>query len=245
MWGDARTSYNAPSRRKKERKTHIILSDQNYRSRTVKVPYKEYPAAMVFYKMGRAGLLEGLPDTVDVSSAWQLVAIADREKANDFEKKWGVPLISRFRHMPTSFARLLAKIGYCNLLCALDPGDFKPICLPYILGIKANPSYVVGGTFELAEPTPSIGYVLKTAGFVQNNRLMLMTEIRLYSNNATPTYHVVVGDVSGQEQIAAVLNKIGPLESAEIVAETQPGPTSGRDHWLANKWPLPFWQSPA
>ena len=79
MWGDARNSYNAPSRRKKERKTHIVLTDHNS-GRRVKVLYSEYPAAMVFYKMGRAGLLEGLPDTVDVSNAWQIVAISDREK---------------------------------------------------------------------------------------------------------------------------------------------------------------------
>ena len=70
MWGDARNSYNAPSRHKKERKTHIILSDPDTPGRRAKVPYSEYPAAMVFYKMGRAGLLEGLPDTVDVSTVW-------------------------------------------------------------------------------------------------------------------------------------------------------------------------------
>jgi len=138
MWGDARSSYNAPSRRKKERKTHIVLSDPDIPGRRLKVPYSEYPAAMVFYKMRRAGLLEGLPDSVDVSTAWELVAISDRDKAKQFKEKWGMALTTKFRHVPDSFARLIAKIGYCNLLCALDPGDFRPICLPYILGAKNN-----------------------------------------------------------------------------------------------------------
>jgi hypothetical protein len=119
---------------------------------------------MVFYKMGRAGLLEGLPDTVDMSNGWQIVAVTDDVKANAFQPKFGVPLTAKFRHMPESFARLLAKIGYCNLLTMLDPADFRPICLPYILGDRKNPSYVVGGAVEIAEPE-TVGYRLSTLGF--------------------------------------------------------------------------------
>jgi hypothetical protein len=242
MWGHARNSYNAPSRRKKERKTHIILPDPDVPGRRVKVPYSEYPAAMAFYKMGRAGLLEGLPETVDISTAWQFVAIHNQDKAQQFQEKWGVKLTSRFRHVPESFARLLAKIGYCNLLCALDPGDFRPICLPYILGTTKNPSYVVGGTFEIAAPNPGLGYVLNTAGFVRNDKLMLIAEIRLFADNGTPTYHVVVGDVSGQDRIAAVLEKIGPLDlSGERVEAPKPTTISKSDHWMPDVWPLPFW----
>jgi hypothetical protein len=241
MWGDARTSYNAPTRRKNERKTHIILSDPSDPNKRVKVPYSEYPAAMVFYKMGRAGLLEGLPENVDVSSAWQFVAIHDQKKAKGFQEKWGVPLTSRFRHVPESFARLLAKIGYCNLLCALDPGDFRPICLPYILGTKPNPSYVIGGTFEIDEPTPGLGYVLRTAGFIENDRLMLITEIRLFADNSTPTYHAVVGDVRDQGRIDAVLKKIGPLELTGVATTSKASPTSKYDHWAPSVQPLPFW----
>src|SRR5579859_1475501 len=39
MWGDFRNSYNVRSRRKSKRKTHIILTDPNNPTRTVKVPY--------------------------------------------------------------------------------------------------------------------------------------------------------------------------------------------------------------
>src|SRR5712671_1076196 len=67
MWGGARTSYNAPSRRKKQRKKYILLTDPENPARRIKVPYNEYPAAMVFYKMGRAGLLEGMQDSVDLA----------------------------------------------------------------------------------------------------------------------------------------------------------------------------------
>ncbi len=237
MWGAARNSYNAPSRRKAKRASHILLSDPDRPEQKVKVPFSEYPAAMVFYKMGSAGLLEGLPENVDVSSAWQLVAISDREKAKGFQEKFGIKLTSKFRHVPESFARLLAKIGYCHMLVKLDPQDFRPICLPYILG-KPNPSYVVGGSLNDPPPNTGMGYVLNTACFGTEDRLMLMTEIRLFADNGTPIYHVVVGDVSGSKQVAAMHEKLGP--DAAIIED----PLARRDNHLAPRaWPLPFWRT--
>jgi len=230
------------SRRKKLRKTHITLTDPDDPERRVRVPYSEYPAAMMFYKMHRAGLLEGMPDTVDLSKAWQLVAIHDDAKAKAFEKRFGVKLTSKFRHVPDSFARLLAKIGYCNTLCLLDPGDFRPICLPYILGEKGNPSYIVGGSFDIAEPEPNVGYNLKTVAFGDGQRLMLLAEIRLYANLDTPTYHVVVGDVSGPANIAVVLGKLGEITIAQIASGADTSET--QDHWMPRVWPLPFWYPP-
>jgi hypothetical protein len=38
MWGDARNGYNAPSRHKTDRKTHIILPDTDVPGRRIKVP---------------------------------------------------------------------------------------------------------------------------------------------------------------------------------------------------------------
>jgi hypothetical protein len=242
MWGDARISYNAPSRRKKQRKTHIVLTDPDNPQRKVKVPYSEYPAAMVYYKMHRCGLLEGMPDRVDLSSTWQLVAIHDDAKAKAFEKRFGIKLTSKFRHVPESFARLLAKIAYCHIMCFLSPGDFRPICLPYILGQKNNPAYIVGGTFDIAEPKPELGYILNTVGFIGGDRLMLLAEIRLFANTHTPTYHVVVGDIVGADEMSAALKKLGGISLAQMPIATVPGEAAGNDtHWVPRVWPLPFW----
>ena len=241
MWGDARTSYNAPSRRKKLRKTHIVLADPDNPQRKVKVPYSEYPAAMVFYKMHRAGLLESMPDTVDLSSIWEFSVVHDDLKAKEFERRFGIKLTSKFRHVPDSFARLLAKIAYCHTLCALDPEDFRPICLPYILGEKTDPSYVVGGTFDIAAPESELGYILNTVGFGDANRLMLLAEIRLFSNLHTPTYHVVVGDIIGTENIATAIKKLGGITIAEMPSNLIAGKAlSPECHWMPRVWPLPF-----
>jgi HNH endonuclease len=243
LWGDARTSYDAPSRRKKQGKTHIILTDPENPARTVKVPYHDYPAPMVFYRMGRAGLLEGMPDTLDISGSWKLEAMSDHEKNKEFERKYGIKLTARFRHVPESFARLLAKIGYGQILTSPDPGDFRPICVPYILGHRKNPSYIVGGKLISDQPDPGIGYVMKTAGFGMPDRLMLMAELRLYANNHVPTYHVVVGDVVGTDKVAAALKKIGVIDLQVLSPMHVPG--AEPDHWMPTCWPLPFWQSGA
>jgi HNH endonuclease len=238
MWGDARNSYNAPSRRRNTRPTHITLHDPNYSSRTVRVPYSEYPAPLIFYKMHRAGLLEGLPEDVDISSAWHLVAVADEIKAKAFEQKFGVKLTAKFRHMPESFGRLLAKIGYGQILCSFDPWEFRPLCLPYILGQKRNISYIVGGTHDIPEPIP-VGYSLSTIAFGDHSRIFLVAEIRLYANAHTPAYHVVVGDVLDRENVAAALRKLDgekiTISPLSFMSNSPP-----RSHWLPRVWPLPL-----
>jgi hypothetical protein len=244
MWGDARISYNAPSRRKKQRKTHIVLADPDNPERKVKVPYSEYPAAMIYYKMHPCGLLEGMPDAVDLSSRWQFSAIHNDAKAKKFEKRFGIKLTSKFRHVPESFARLLAKIGYCHLLCFLDLDDFRPICVPYILGQKGNPSYIVGGTFDITEPNRELGYILNTVGFGNGERLMLLAEIRLFANEHTPTYHAVIGDIAGADNIATALRKLGGITVVQMPGAAPADGPGNNTHWMPRVWPLPFWTAP-
>ena len=243
MWGDARIHYDAPSRRKRKQPSHITLSDPNDARRKVNVPYADYPAPIIFYTMNRAGILEGLPDTFDISNMWQFSAITDQIRAKDFENKFGIPLIARFRHVPESFGRLLAKIGYGQVLSQLDLDDFQPICLPYILGDRKNLSYIVGSRMQPAGPDPDlgVGYVLRTVGFGDANRLMLVEEVRLYANAQTPIYHVVVGGVVGRERVAVAREKIGSTEFTVMLPNARPNGDQDQAHWMPQVWPLPFW----
>ena len=106
------------------------------------------------------------------------------------------------------------------------------------MGDRKNPSYVVGGTFEIAEPE-NVGYRLSTFGFGSPDRLMLVAGIRLFANAGTPTYHVVVGDVLGIGNVATVLKKIG--EIIVLQADWPQGKPMSQDHWSPGVWPLPFW----
>ena len=101
----------------------------------------------------------------------------------------------------------------------------------------------MGGRFEIEEPVVGKGYILKTACFGDFNRLILIAEIRLYANNFTPTYHVVVGDVVGREKIIEVIGKLGPGEfvpTNSISVSTDEANTSG--HWMPKQWPLPIFR---
>ncbi len=211
LWGDARVAFDAPSRRKQRREKKLYMPDPHGRGRLA-IPAAEYPAGFLFYTMGQAGLLQGLPPDVDVSSSWRLVIIDDHQRKVDFLAKYPTSnLTLRFRHVPQDFGRLLAKVGYGHILTELDLGDFRPICVPYILGHKANISYVVGGTSDEQVPEPDNGYSLRTVGFGSDKRLILVALVRLLANTHAPAYHVVVGDVAGYDSVERILKKLGPV----------------------------------
>jgi hypothetical protein len=70
--------------------------------------------------------------------------------------------------------------------------------------------------------------------------MMLVAEIRLFANAGTPTYHVVVGDVIGNEKVAAMLTKAEGMITVELV--TWPAASAVKqEHWMPSVWPLPFW----
>lgn len=208
LWGDARTSFRQPTRRKKERRPYIEMLDDTGRG-FKKIPSGEYPAGFVFYKMGPCGFLQGLPESKDISSSWQFVVVDDEERRENFIKKYGKHLAIRFRHVPDDFARMLAKIAYCQVLTRLDPGEFYPLILPYIMGTKKNPSYLVGSVDGV--PEAGNGYRLTTMYGEHGQNLILMAEVRLYANSPAPTYQVVVGYVSGSDASKRVIDKISQV----------------------------------
>jgi hypothetical protein len=240
LWGDARTAFNAPTRRKKERRTHLTMSDPHDPAKELLIPAGKYPAGLVFYKMPQAGLLQGMPETVDISSIWEMVVIDDDKRRQRFLEQHPGKLVIRFRHVPSDFGRLLAKIGYGQVLTTLDPGDFRPICLPYITGEKTNVSYVVGGTFADQVPEPENGYSLRTAAFGSSQRVMLVALIRLYANTHAPAYHVVVGDVAGAENVERVTRKLG-MSIEQAITMSKQFPSGPANHWLPQRLTLPLW----
>lgn len=243
LWGDARIAFNAPSRRKNKRQKAILMPDQYNPGQYLRIPAEEYPAAMVFYRMPKAGILQGLPEAVDLSGGWQMSSITDKDKNERFTAKYGQSPIVRFKHVPESFARLLAKIAYGQVLCSLEPNDFRAICVPYILGQKRNLSYIVGGRWSYPEIMPGIGYELRTNCIKFPGKMLIIVEIRILPNNGTPAYHVLVGDVEGDAEAHRVREKIEATYSIDITDINSYKPNSDEDfHWTPSKWPLPTWR---
>jgi hypothetical protein len=244
LWGDARISYSAPSRRKKQRPTHILLSGNTSSEEPLQIAYRDYPAPMIFYIMAQAGILQGFKQTHDLSPKWRLVAIADDNKIKKFESQYAGRLTAKFRHVPDSFGRLIAKIGYCQILCSLDPSDFNPICLPYILGTEKNLSYIVGGRETIADTLPGVGYFIASHFFGTSDKAVLAAEIRLFADNATPTYHVIVGDVFGAENVKRVKEKIAATYTVDMPQQFDlPRTPPDHLHWMPKIWPLNHWAS--
>ncbi|MGE0531417.1 MAG: HNH endonuclease [Hyphomonadaceae bacterium] len=232
LWGDARASFNAPTRRKKERRSHITMPDAGAGSLTL--PVAEHPGGFVFYAMCKAGLLQGFSNEVDLSAGWRLVVVDDDKRRQNFLAKYPDRLTMRFRHVPKDFARMIAKIGYGHIMTALDPGDFNPICVPYILGKADNVSFVVGGTAQAQGQTQE-GYQLQSAVFGGGARVLLIALVRLLANTSAPAYHVVVGDVAGADRVLHALTKLG-VDSGQL-----PALANQNDHWVPDVKPLPYW----
>ena len=205
LWGDARIAFDTPSRRKKERPTHFELAGGRNR-----IPVNEYPAGFVFYKMEKPGFMQGLREADDISSGWKPVMIDDDERRTSYFKKYGEYPTLKFRHVPQEFGRMIAKIGYGQILTALHPSEFSHICLPYILGNKPNVSFVVGDS-EDDEGKNEFGYVLKTECIMTKNsdRLLLVAKVRLYANTPSPGYSVIVGECIGRASVENALQKLG------------------------------------
>jgi hypothetical protein len=239
LWGDARASYNAPTRRKKDRANHLVLPDPTGGSNGLSIQAKEYPAPLVFYHMQRAGMLDGLSEDDDRSAHWKLIAISDDERLRRFQQQYPSRLTATFRHVPSSFARLIAKIGYGQILTSLDPWDFRPLCLDYIFARRPNVSHIVGSRSIIEPVQPGIGYSLRSNRIGSQESVLLVAEVRLLANCATPTYHVVVGDAVGEEQVATIRRKLDAFCAVEVT-EPFAAPEEIRDqlHWIPNTWPI-------
>jgi len=214
LWGDARISFNAPSRHKKLRPKHIKVSHAKYPNGTKEIAAEEYPAAFIFYKMDKSGFFQGLNEKEDVSLKWKLIAVDDDTRRENYFKKYGEYPTVKFRHVPQEFGQMIAKIGYGQILTMFHPTEFSHICLPYILGKKSNVSFVVGGSEEDVKPVLDVGYSLRSEGIISKSldRLLLVAKVRLYANTHSPEYSVVVGEFVGKESVANAIQKMGGIE---------------------------------
>ncbi|WP_229256011.1 hypothetical protein [Duganella fentianensis] len=202
------------------------------------IPMGRYPGVFIFYQMGRAGLLLGQSNAVDSSAAWSLQAVVDDARLTALHREHPGRVTAQFRHLPTSFARMLAKIGYCQILTSLDPGDFDALCLPYILGAEKNLSHIIGARASIEAPEPGIGYSLRSNLFGDDELCFVVAEIRLFSAAHTPTYHVVVGQASGPANVELVSQKLEVTYRAQLPKPSAFEIPPDEFHWMPASWPI-------
>ncbi len=202
IFGHFRMRHKLPTRRPKERPTHIEIGTvlPNGRHGRAKVPISKFPAPLFMYKFEMANFLLGLPPDVDKFD-WVPVSIVSNEELDMLKEQYHWDGMLQFRAQPVEFARMLAKIAHSYAVAELGLETFRPLTLDIILGRTNNVSYLVGGSFEIPPPEPegkhllNITYQVETLNDLEFVRAIIIVGIRLFASIETPAYHVVVGDV--------------------------------------------------
>jgi len=198
-----RLRYGFPTRRPKQRETHVEIGTVDDRGLTGrrKVPVTEYPVGAFFPHFGRAGFFLDSPPHLDVLQHTAMGYATD--DLNDFKKKYNWDGKLTMQHLPVEFARTIAKISYAYAVAEMGYGAFTPICIPYFLKRASNVSYVFG---QVGINKPIKGdspiWQIEMGVLTHNNRHSLNALCSLLPGMGTPIYEVMLGYFHGQAQIA-------------------------------------------
>jgi HNH endonuclease len=194
-WGPFRTKRTFPTRRKKKRKTHIMIQGLDGVQRPIPIRHHSTPVPM--YKFGKARILEGLPPGLGDDQRWTIVMLSSKEEEIAMQERfpeWN--RVHTFRAMPHRFARLIAKIGHGYATAEVGIGSFKALTTDVILGHSDDFYYYVGGNWNIDPAISSGNHITDICfQFTSSHTAWVVVHIRLFSAAETPNYHVVVGEI--------------------------------------------------
>jgi hypothetical protein len=200
--GPFRLRINSPTRNPKERPSELPVhrarkgDDGSFiHTETIVVPSGQFPLSFIGLRLRRAGILDGKIASSDVNG--ELFARVNEEEAKKlFPTSNGKPIdqhgIRIGQIKPSTFARLIAKIGYSYAVAILGYGSFRPLVTDLILGKTDTLSHWVGGDWEIPAANPS-AIQLDVKTIVAHDISFVVADVRLFPFFETPQYHVVVG----------------------------------------------------
>ena len=196
MLGPMRIRMRLPTRRPKERPTHLQLEYELRDGQPEKgsfVPVDEFPAALLGFRFAAPGLLRGQPPANDFDDA-ELVArfIGDdgQKGGASTGRKVKIGTINQL-----TFARLLAKIGHAYAVAQLGINGFKPLLPDLILGKSTEASWLVGGDASGIPLLDEEGlHSIHLQNCLHDGVKYVLVAIRLFAFAGMPRYHVVVGE---------------------------------------------------
>ncbi len=219
IFGKFRIRHNLPTRRKKERPTHLtaMATTEGNAPRSVVLAAAEYPTELFMYKFGKANALMGMPAHVNTFE-WVPYGITDNAEMKAFEQKHGGNFTTQVKLQPVELGRMLAKIGHSFAVATVGFDAFRPLALDLILGRTDNVSHTVGSISEIQPTVPDAGHVLSLEYHVEpfKKRALLIAGIRLFASIQTPSYHVVVGDVQTSQHVRVLFEKFSNAQSIEV-----------------------------
>lgn len=209
--GILRMRLDFPTRRKKERPTHIKIKTRI--GAEIDVPVEEYPVGAAIPNFARAGIFDGRAADTPLIHVGKKIYL-NGDLAN-FINKYGWDGVYAFKWMPYEFAQTVVKICYSYAVAVLGMNSFEPICLDYILKDNSRIGYVFGQSgdnLEAEKQSKEIDsqvYKLDVGVRVsEQNEPIVVVYFSFIPDGGTPIYEVAVGRVQSRENIAFLTEKV-------------------------------------
>lgn len=206
-WGNLRAKRDFPTRNKQRRKRKKLaaISVTTTDGSPLSIPLAEHSTPTVMYKFGEARILSGLGPGID-DLRWTPTIITSHDEEVEMQRrfpKWDK--LHRLKMQPYPFARLLAKIAHSYVVAEYGIA-FTPFVLDIILGRSTDYFLTVGGSWDIQPAVPGGDHVINISMRVMKPAyILILGEIRLFSQIESPSYHVVVGeiDLKNPDHVAA------------------------------------------
>ena len=202
IFQDVRIEFNLPTRRPKERPTHLPLregfSPSPAEAPIRLIPTKDYPGSLLLFIHEPPGILSGHPPDKPGTIQPFICQITDRDRVENLKKQNIEAKIYR-EIQPDLILRFLAKmaLGVAVVACGLD--GFIPFIRPLILTRDGNASHWIGGTTkqmdEFPPPISKEPLAHRVVAFRRDIGLEahLLVQIQLFAFLGAPIYTAVVG----------------------------------------------------
>lgn len=215
--GTLRMRFNFPTRRKRERPESVEIGTIDAKGRTgrAKVPIDEYPVGVALPHFGRAGLFLGSIPELDtlqhVARSFYLNGDMD-----GFREKYHWDGVLQFRWMPVEFGQYLIKMCYSFAVAEISLNAFRPICLPQILSLDKNISFIFGqcGMNDQVSDVSKVWDIKLFYLLHSNMKLLVVANCSIFPGAGTPVYEVVLGYVDDPDHFSDFYDRLkgGRLE---------------------------------
>jgi HNH endonuclease len=203
-WGYLRIKRNFPIRNHRKRKgaapTRVELTRKN--GQRFFISPVDYSCPVPLYKFKTARIFTGQPRIND-NLQWSADILTDHEEEkamiNRFPEWDGChAILSR----PYEFARLIAKISHSYCVAELGFDAFTPWLTEIIRNLSDDYFQFIGGSFDSQDAIPGGDHVTNISFRVLTPlTLMVVADVRLFSQIRTPAYHAAVGLIDLQNPI--------------------------------------------
>lgn len=199
MFGDVRVHLKMPSRRKKNKRTHLPIEvDTDTGMETRQIPVADHPGMLCTFAYDLPTILLGAPpvDTIAGRPTMKPLSEDFRERVI---KQGGKGVKIPMNHDAEMFARMLAKIGYCYAVSELGLGAFTPLVMNLINGVRPMyASHYVGSEMGDVRPNDQ-PHTLGLLQHICGRERFITARVWLFSALGMPAHYVVVGNALGPQ----------------------------------------------